>query len=96
MLAYPPGSGPRGRIPWAPLSSTAFVAGAVFLATRKSPKLERRRLLVLVAVLGLMASGLSACGGGFPGTKVAKNYTITVTGTSGNLQHTTSVTLTVQ
>jgi len=55
-------------------------------------------MLMLVAVLSLMASGLSACGGGqAPGAKgAAKNYILAVTGTSGSVQHTTSVTLTVQ
>ena len=62
----------------------------------RNPKLDRRRILVLTAVLGLMASGLSACGGGSPGAKTAQTYAITVTGTNGNVQNTSIVTLVVQ
>jgi hypothetical protein len=59
------------------------------------------RLLGLVVVLGLAALWL-ACGGSSttkpptnPGTPVGSS-TVTVTGTSGTLQHTTTITVTVQ
>ncbi|MFZ1134512.1 MAG: SBBP repeat-containing protein, partial [Candidatus Korobacteraceae bacterium] len=91
-----PGERPLGRMPWISLTSIAFVAGGVFVVGCRNPKLDRRRILMLTAVLGLMASGLSACGGGSPGTKTAQTYTITVTGTNGNVQNTSVVTLVVQ
>jgi hypothetical protein len=40
-------------------------------------------------------TALTGCGGGF-GLKTSTNYSITVTGTSGAIQQTTTVQLTVQ
>jgi len=68
---------------------------------------RRRRLqsiLAILLLLGALGGGLVACGGGgsppcspvtTPGT-TAGTYTITVTGTSGSLTETGTVTLTVQ
>jgi hypothetical protein len=62
-----------------------------------------RRLVSVAALLALLISAgyLSGCAGGFP--KVGSNtgtpagtYPITVTATSGGVQHTTTVTLIVQ
>jgi hypothetical protein len=55
-------------------------------------------VLLLALALTCAALGFTACGGGgngFFGQQV-QNYTVTITGTSGALSHTTTVTLTVQ
>jgi hypothetical protein len=58
----------------------------------------------MFVLLALLTGGLASCGGGGsggggnkgnPGT-TAGSYTITVTGTSGSIMQTTTVTLTVQ
>jgi hypothetical protein len=93
-----PGGAPQGRIPWGPLSSSAFVAGSVFMTTRKNRARAAKGMLILVALLSLMVSGMVACGGNAPASHKtqAQNYSIMVTGASGSMQHTTSVSLTVQ
>jgi hypothetical protein len=54
-------------------------------------------VVVLFASLGVMTA-LSGCGGGFglTASSTAQTYIITVTGTSGAAQQTTTVHLTVQ
>ncbi len=56
------------------------------------------RILFLLCFGGLCAVGVTGCGGGFalPSKITPTTYTITVTGTSGTDQHSTSVTLTVE
>ena len=56
-----------------------------------------RTVLFAVAFFGLCITGLSGCNGGFalPGNS-STTYTITVTGASGAVQHSTTVTLTVK
>jgi sugar lactone lactonase YvrE len=85
----------RGRLPLAPVSLGFVVFGAM-LGRKRIP-----RGLVLVLALagaGIATSLLTGCGGGFANTPPtqAGNYTVTVTGTSGALQASTTVTLAVQ
>lgn len=65
---------------------------------RRNSRNLRRMLFVAALLLGGAATTtLSGCGGanGFL-TLAPQNYTITITATSGNLQHTSTVTLNVQ
>ena len=73
----------------------AFILFGAVLGRKRIP-----RTLVLplaLAVLGVTASMLTGCGGsaGTPATP-AQNYTVTVTGTSGSFQTSTTVTLVVE
>jgi hypothetical protein len=58
---------------------------------------KRRRLWALCLMILLVAILLTACGGGSnaPPPPVAQNYTVTVTATSGALQHSTTISVTV-
>jgi len=95
-LAKPPQS------PWLPAGGLAL-AGLLLLISPSQRRRWRTMLGVLV-FLAALTSGLLACGGGStpsggggtttPGT-TAGAYTITVTGTSGTLTATTTVSLTV-
>jgi hypothetical protein len=66
------------------------------------PFRRRKRFSSLLACLGLLlfsVVSLTACGGGFALPKTAispTTYTVTVTGTSGTLQHSTTVQITVR
>jgi hypothetical protein len=83
-----------------PLAFPALaLIGLLFL-----PGKRRRRwitsLLLLIASLGVFTA-LTACGGGFGANGVnnsttPENYTVTVTGTSGDTQQTTTVQITVE
>jgi sugar lactone lactonase YvrE len=87
------------RLPAGPFALVFGIFGTVFGAVRGRKHLSRQLALVLVlASLGITASVLTSCGGGFENTPQtpAGNYTITVTGTSGSFQASTTVTLAVQ
>jgi hypothetical protein len=87
----------RKSSPW-PLAVPALaVIGVLFLPGKK------RRRWITLAVLAIASLGafsaLTACGGGFglvlPQSKAA-TYTLTITGTSGSVQQSTTVELTVE
>ncbi len=64
---------------------------------RAAQRLGRRTCLALFLLLSLGAvAGLTGCGGGNSSFGHAQNYNITVTVTSGAVQHTSNVTLQVQ
>jgi hypothetical protein len=66
---------------------------------RTGRKLSRMLPLLLLLIAGIaVAAGLSGCGGISSGSfgQVPATYTIQVTGVSGNLSHSASVTLTVE
>jgi len=73
---------------WVPLATIATISIG---ATKK----ERRRRWMSWVVLSPLLLALAACGGSNV-THGPTNYTVTVTGTSGAIQHTTQVTITVQ
>ena len=81
--------------PW-PFTAPVLVALLLFLPNKK---LRSRKLFThlacLVAFIGIAVS-TTGCGGGFALPSTARTYIITVTGTSGSLSHSTTVTLTVQ
>ncbi len=80
----------------APIAMGVLLLPLSGLVRRKGRKLSQ--LLALLLVIGGI-SGLTGCGGSSsnssPGT-ASQNYTIMITGASGTLQHSTTVTLTVQ
>jgi uncharacterized repeat protein (TIGR01451 family) len=93
------------REPLRPIWLMTFVTIlALMAASTMIPARRAARRLISISALALLfisVGYLSGCAGGFPGTSVnngtpAGTYTITVTGTSGSVQHSTTVTLTVQ
>jgi hypothetical protein len=79
-----------------PIAATVLPLFGLLLATRKARKHWMTLCILLLASFGA-ATVLSGCGGGFalPGSGT-KSYTITVTGTSGETQQSTTVQLKVQ
>jgi apolipoprotein N-acyltransferase len=73
---------------WVPFATIAMIS---IVATKK----ERRRRWIPCAFLVVLLL-LAACGGSNVTQHGSKNYTVTVKGTSGAIQHTTQVTVTVQ
>jgi hypothetical protein len=80
--------------PAAPFAPMIAVFSCLPLCLRKRTSSRLRAVLGLIIIAGTM----QGCGGGFalPGTSAqSENYTITVTGTSGTIQHSTQVQITV-
>jgi hypothetical protein len=83
------------KVGWG-LAAPALAALGLFFLPGK-----RRRRWITMAVLLLTSFGavtaMTGCGGGFAIPKAPlQTYTVTVTATSGAIQQTTTVTLTVQ
>jgi hypothetical protein len=92
--AFVPQSSRRDSLPllWLP------VAGFALMGTDFGCRLSKKRKLTSCLLGGILFSGLilqAACGGGSSRPR-SQAYTITVTGTSGSTQHSTTTTLTVQ
>jgi len=93
---------PAQRSPASKLPALAFALLLLPLAgrvRRTGKKLSRILPLLLLLLAGIAAAtGLSGCGGTPSGSfgQAPANYTIQVTGTSINLIHSTSVTLTIE
>jgi hypothetical protein len=93
------GPPPRRSIPLGSFGASAVLAAIVMPMGigKRNKRLVRK--LFFVSVLTLVATSLISCGGGTSGTstsRTAKSYVITITGTSGSTQHTTSITLLLQ
>jgi sugar lactone lactonase YvrE len=82
-----------------PVPLLAVLAGLPLLGLAAGRRLRRstqRWMLLGLAVLAILpALAISGCGGGYFGP-APQTYTVTVVGTSGSLQETTTVSLTVQ
>ena len=74
---------------WVPLATIAMIS---IVTTKK----ERRRRWMPCAFLLPLLLLLAACGGSNVTQHGSTNYTVTVKGTSGTIQHTTQVTVTIQ
>jgi hypothetical protein len=72
--------------------------GLPFVFSRKlRSKMPARLLLMVLLVSGLAcAAGLIGCGGAATSTPAAKTYNLTMTATSGSIQQSQTVTLTLQ
>ena len=78
-----------------PLAAPALAALGLFFLPGKRRRRWITFCLLLAASLGTLTA-LSGCGGGFSFVKPSQTYTLTITGTSGNDTHSTTVQLTVQ
>jgi hypothetical protein len=93
----------KREVPWYRMGGVALAC--VFLFGIGTRNRNWRTTLGMVAILGALAGAMSACGGnsgrgcstpaGSPGT-TAGNYTITITGASGTITQSATVTVTVQ
>lgn len=84
------------RNPWIPLS---VVAGACFMAKKRKSLPRYMSTLALLMIVG-GSLGLTGCAGGtgiesVPPTQ-GQTYTVTITGTSGTLQRSTTISMIVQ
>jgi sugar lactone lactonase YvrE len=97
-------AGPRGSWPQLPPMAAWCTALACILGFSLAGALRRRRplprmamALLLAGGISLVALGMNGCNGGFAGLSTPKgNYIVTVTGTSGSLHASTTVTVVVQ
>jgi hypothetical protein len=80
--------------PWVPEVMLAFCIPLLWW--RRRERIWRLGCGLLCLLLSVGAVMLTGCGGGYYSQAPAQTYTITVTGTSGSTQHSTTVTLTVQ
>ena len=79
---------------WMPGATLAFCIPLLWW--RRKERIWRLGCGLLCLLLSVGAALLAGCGGGYYSQVPAQTYTITVTGTSGSTQHSTTVTLTVQ
>ncbi len=79
---------------WVPGVTLAFCIPLLWW--RRRDRMWRLGSGLLCLLLSAGAMMLAGCGGGYYSELPAQTYTITVTGTSGSTQHSTTVTLTVQ
>lgn len=89
----------RRGLPAAPFALVLGMFGTVFSAVVGRKRISRSLMpVLLLTTLGVTACVLTSCNGGFETTPqtTAGNYTLTVTGTSGSFEASTTVTLTVQ
>jgi len=90
---------PLHRGPWLPASLAALLVVPLLGLRKRFSKLSgiARTLSCLLLLAGSLAPVLmlTGCGGGYYSVQT-QTYAVTVTGTSGSIQHSTTVTLTVQ
>ena len=79
---------------WMPAVTLAFCIPLLWW--RRRDRMWRLGSGLLCLLLSAGAMMLAGCGGGYYSELPAQTYTITVTGTNGSTQHSTTVTLTVQ
>jgi trimeric autotransporter adhesin len=84
----------RSGWPWVPEVMLAFCIPLLWW--RRRERIWRLGCGLLCLLLSVGAAMLTGCGGGYYSQAPAQTYTVTVTGTSGSTQHSTTVTLTVQ
>lgn len=90
---------PPPPMPLIPFAITALGMAAIFVQRKKLAKQFSRPLTAALVTVTLLAAPILfvGCGGGFAGTNNApQTVVVTVTGTSGAIQHSTTVTIHLQ
>jgi len=86
---------PTSNVPVWPVAGIGTLLLALSFVGRRLPRLAMA--LMLVSLISVATLTLAGCNGGFPGLSTPKGqYVITVTGTSGSLHPSTTVTVVVQ